>query len=224
MEVLHTSRRLALTFERTGTEQLYFNPRLGAGLAPNPTLGATNPWAKNDPVVPAIGTDYYWMRIRYPDGTAVTQLPVFEQFRLHTNRTELQEDGWIQLYGTARTIRRLKWDIGLVESVAPSPGNQDIFLSSTIGIGIKENQFTNGGADRIGSFFPVPLDMDTSGPIGLAWAWSPTTNEVANDVQWIVRWAYSRPSDSDLNQLLFASGANPNVIGYRARALQLPLR
>ncbi len=55
-------------------------------------------WVQNDP--PSTGTNRYWVRLRID--SAVTTAPVFEQFKVHSNRTEINSDGTITFHGKAR--------------------------------------------------------------------------------------------------------------------------
>lgn len=146
-------------------------------------------WAKTDPM--GLGNDYYWTRVRIT--SPITTSPVFEQLKVHSNRTEFNEDGWVEYFGKARQIGRLPWTYGMLEAAAASPANQDNYLSDNLDVGKRENAFANNTIDRIGLLAPVPFDMDTSTPIRMRWATSYSGN--VGDVDWIIRWGYSTEND-----------------------------
>ena len=123
-------------FGRAQSEQIRFDRILANGL-----------WTANDAA--SLGTGTYWVRFRLT-GTIDTA-PIFEQFKLHTNRTELNEDGFFESFGTARAIGRLPWDIGMTEPANASPGDQDIYVSDNLNVGRVENLFNTGPTDRIGT-------------------------------------------------------------------------
>ena len=78
-------------------------------------------WGTNDP--PTTGTDRYWIRLRIEN--IITTAPVFQQFKIHTNRTEINADGFVEYMGEARPRRTLEAiNIGnTIPVVGKSPGN-----------------------------------------------------------------------------------------------------
>jgi hypothetical protein len=164
-------------FQATGSHHIRYNSGL-----------AIDGWTKNDPITPALGTDYFWTRFRIV--TTITTAPIFEQFKLHTSRFETNSDGWIEYFGKARPIGVLPWDLGLAEAANSSPGNQDIFLSDNLGVGRVENLFTNAATDRIGFNSYLPLDLDTSSPVSVRF--SVITDDASEgNLDWVIRWGYS---------------------------------
>lgn len=168
----------------TGSTAVYMDFRL-------PSSRVT--WAKNDPM--SIGTDYYWLRF-VPSGT-IDRAPTFTSFKGHTHRTNLNEDGFQQMYGYARTVRRLPWDSGALQGATASPGNQNIYLSDTISVGRIENALSPSVINRIGTVLPIPLEVDTSSGISFQIMWYAETGAIAGQkVVWKVRWDYSQPGTS----------------------------
>lgn len=168
----------------TGSTAIYMDFRL-------PSSRVT--WAKNDPM--GIGTNYYWLRF-IPSGT-IDQAPTFSSFKGHTHRTNINEDGFQQMYGYARTVRRLPWDSAGVQASTQSPGNQNIFLSDTMSVGRIENAFSPTQINRIGTVLPLPLEVDTSSGISFQIMWYAETGAIAGQkVVWKVRWDYSKPGTS----------------------------
>jgi len=141
-------------------------------------------WTKNDPM--ALGTDYYWLRIRID--SAITTAPVFEQFKLHTNRFEINSDGFIEFFGQSRPVRVLPWKIGDARAWDSSPGDQNLYIYNSpissnldLGFGLDENSFAAGAVDKISIDIPVPEDLDTSSPVIIDVFWM-GTSATAGDI------------------------------------------
>lgn len=181
-------------FLQTGNYQIRYDVNL-----------AINGWDKNDPV--SYETDLYWVRFRIDGG--IDDPPIFEQFKLHSNRFEVNSDGWIEYFGSARPIGVLPWDMGLVEPANSSPLDQDIFISDNVGVGRKENKFANTATDRVGLNAYLPLDLDTSSPIELRWSII-TDDNSEGDINWVIRWAYSTDGDSVYTSIATAPTTGPN--------------
>jgi len=137
-------------------------------------------WTKNDP--PATGTNRYWVRFRI--ATAVTTVPVFEQFKVHSNRTEINADGFVEYMGLARTRRKLPAvHIGNKQPlVGASPANEDVDFGSVINFSVSDNEFANGTTDGFGQMVAVPEGLDTSLPLEFTVRWAPTTDAASGDV------------------------------------------
>lgn len=148
-------------FERTDDEQIRFNPNINGT------------WIKNDPISPAIGTNYFWMRYRIK--TAITTAPIFEQFKLHSSRTEINNDGWTEFFGVGRPIKTIPWDYNTFKGISPnSPGDVNLialdYPGGSIGdlkAGMLNNSFTGGVFKIIGKAIYAPYDIDTSAPLTL---------------------------------------------------------
>jgi hypothetical protein len=86
-------------FEQTGSTQVRYDWRL--------RTSAYN-WTKNDPM--SEGTNRYWMRYRI-NTSALTTLPIIEQLKVHSNRTEINDDGYKRpKVKTAGLALRMKLD------------------------------------------------------------------------------------------------------------------
>ncbi|MHC4648979.1 MAG: hypothetical protein ACYTBJ_26290, partial [Planctomycetota bacterium] len=105
-----------------------------------------------------------WIRFRV--ATAITTAPIFEQFKLHTNRFEINADGWHEYFGRARPVGQLPFAIGQDKALSGNLGNQSLWINEDIGSGLNENSF-NAVGDTIGRTFFMPQDLDTSGKIKL---------------------------------------------------------
>lgn len=158
----------------------------------------TTDWAKNDPMT--LGTDYFWMRFRI-DST-ITTAPVIQQFKLHTNRFEVNTDGWIEYFGKARPLSTINWNWGLFGGFfGGEMGSQPIYLSTNLYGQFSDNEWNTDG-DKTGFYTALPLDCDTSCPITVKWACRP---DFTGNVQWTIRWA--RLTEGDLTYP--TSGAAP---------------
>jgi len=144
-------------------------------------------WTKNDP--PTTGTDRYWFRWRVT--STLTTVPIFQRCQVHSNCTLIAEDGFLQMFGRARAIGRLPWDIGMMEAANQSPGNSDVYLSDNLGVGRAENFFVSSALDRIGQVFYVPEDLCTCCPVRVRWSFVGVSG-TEGDVVWRVRWALAQ--------------------------------
>jgi len=169
-------------FEHVGSHQIRYDANLAA-----------DSWTANDPISPATGTNRYWARYRINAVSNITTAPVFEQFKLHSNRSEINGDGFQEFFGTARPSGRLPWDAGLLQPALSSPIDEDVYLSDKLDVGRIENEFANGDTDRIGFLGPLPLDADTSTPIKLNFSFIGLDSSPAGDATFNVYWGYSSP-------------------------------
>jgi len=166
-------------FEQTGSTQIRFN------------INILDDWAKNDPI--SSGINRFWVRMRIV--TTITTAPVIEQTKQHTNRTEINSDGWIEYFGKARPLVRLPWDWGMTSAMAQSPADQDLYLGDSLGVGRIENKFANGATDQQGLNAYIPLDIDTSSPVKLRFSYV-TDDASAGNIRIVVRWGWSQDGDS----------------------------
>lgn len=155
-------------FERTGNEQLRYEQAF---------LSA---WTKNDPGM-GLGTDYFWIRFRISSG--ITTAPVFQQFKLHTNRTEINADGVLEFFGAARPERELVSHIQIATAVVGSaPANSSVAFTATTTLSLTRNQFNDNQVHSYGQLITIPTGLDTSIPATIEAAWYPDTNN-AGDVE-----------------------------------------
>lgn len=144
-------------------------------------------WAKNDPN--GSGTNRYWIRWRITK--TFNQLPVFEQIKLHSNRFEVNGDGWIEYFGKARPLGTLPWSVSQLGRNT-ALGNQSVFLGDNLSVSYLYNLFNTNG-DKAGFQSALPLDCDTSTPISFRWAVRPAGT---GNITWTVRWSYSNDGDT----------------------------
>ena len=166
-------------------------------------------WVANDPM--SLGVNYYWMRFRV--NSTITTSPVFDQIKIHSNRLEVNADGYLEYFGKGRPIYTLPIIYGSFQAAGNSPANQDIFVSDKLDVGMIENSFQNGATDRTGMAFYVPLDMDTSCPLRFRISYIGTAASTAT-VDWTVRWGYTAPGDS-----IYTSEANAPTTGPNEKSI-----
>ncbi len=191
-------------FQETGSHHIRFDSFL-----------CNDNWTKNDPMT--LGASYYWVRFRIK--TAITTAPVFEQFKLHTSRLEVNADGFTEYFGKARPIGRLNWDIDVLEKAATNPGDQDLYLGDNLDVGGKKNQFKDGEISRIGFKTVLPLDCDTSSKIKFSWAVI-TDDASGDDIDFVVRHASNKDGD---NVYVSAPGGSPANLRTYAASLPAPV-
>jgi len=146
-------------------------------------------WAKNDPITPVLGVDYYW--IRYRITATITTAPVFEQWKVHSNRLEVNGDGWIEFFGTARPEAQLGLNLASGKPFEGSMQSQTLYISEDIGAGLTNNKFTATG-DILGVSGFLPFDLDTSSPIKLMWSGHANST---GTYEWTVRWGWLKDGD-----------------------------
>lgn len=166
-------------FQETGNHQIRYNSDL-----------ATDSWTKDDVITPVLGTDYYWCRFRITSD--ITTAPIFEQFKLHTNRYEINADGWVEYFGKARPIGQLPLDFTVGKPFEGNMQSQEIYVSENVAVGFVSNKFTSEG-DKSGIAGHLPYDLDTSSPIKFVLSGMPSNNET---IVFTVRWAWVKDGDT----------------------------
>jgi len=128
--------------------------------------------------------DLYWVRILVTSTIAVN--PVLRQFKLHSERFEINSDGSIEYFGGA--VTPLFWDLNIARpSGIASPANQDVFLSDSLDVGRVENEFQAGADDRTGLNFYLPPGIDTSKGIRIKLGWIGSIGDDTKNIRWIFR-------------------------------------
>jgi len=130
-------------------------------------------WTKSDPM--SSGTDRYWMRIRiYAEVDASWEV---YNVKVHTNRTEINGDGFIEYFGKARPVKKLELQYNSFRPAINSPGNQDLFYSKGLYAGRVENMFSPTAIDSVGYMGYLPFDIDSSSPLIFKISYIPLTND-----------------------------------------------
>lgn len=147
-----------------------------------------NTWVKNDPM--GIGEEYYWVRARI--AIEIESLPVFKDMELFGSVTKIHSDGFTEFFGNSRPISQLPLGVGGDKAFEGSVADQTIYIDQDLGSGLTENRF-NSTTDKIGRFFFVPYEMDTSCPFRLRFAVRP---EGSGTVEFTVRWGKVTEGDT----------------------------
>lgn len=119
-------------------------------------------WEINDPV--SYGENRYWLRYRII--SPITTAPIFEQFKIHTNRIEINGDGWLEFFANARPKSNLAITLGAGRELAGSMSDVNIWIDQNLGVGLKDNQY-NLTTQYFGFSGAVPEDLDTSSGLTL---------------------------------------------------------
>jgi len=135
------------------------------------------------------GEELFWIRARIV--STITSSMEIDFIKLHTDRTEINSDGFLEMFGKARAVKSLPLNYGTFEAAGNSPANNDIYLSDKLDVGRKENEFQDGTTDRSGFTKIMPLDMDTSTPIKFRIKFI-GDNNTAGDLKFNVRWGTSK--------------------------------
>jgi len=120
-------------------------------------------WTKNDPI--SSGTNRYWMRVRI-----ISEIDASWELynvKLHTNRTEINGDGFVEYFGNARPVRKLNLGVNSFSPAINSPNDQNLYYSEGLYAGRVENLFVANKTDSIGYMGFLPYDIDTSSELVL---------------------------------------------------------
>lgn len=178
-------------FERVSTEHIRYDKDID------------NDWTKNDPV--SLGVSLYW--IRYRISSALTTAPVFEKWKVGTNRTEIEEDGYQNYFGKARTVGKLDFNASNFQAANNSPVNNDLYFGDNLGVGMIENSFSDSATDRSGLVTTLPQDLDTSCKI-LARFKMYMINGGGN-VYLTLRWANNSDGDGCYESTTYSPSSHP---------------
>lgn len=133
----------------------------------------------------------FWVRFRLTAG--VTSVGLLQQIKLHTNHTEINTDGFMEFFGTARPRTVIQSFGNQFEAAANSPGNQDLYVSDTLYAGFIENSYDTN--DSAGQCFALPPETDTSLPLRITWRWR--AENPGNQMQWRIHWGFVTNFDDD---------------------------
>jgi hypothetical protein len=152
----------------------------------------SNNWA----AIPVNGIPGYWIRVRVIDAANIVQLPVIAQILLGTNRTEINEDGFVVYYGDARPIvgeilamNRL-YGTGTTGEVAPTAVRQICSASPVISF-LCPNAYWGPGVVTAACFTLAPPEtIDSSSPLKLYLNVSHDASTGTQNSVWQVDYAF----------------------------------
>lgn len=132
----------------------------------------------------------YWCRFRIV--SALTTIPTVDQIKIHSNRIEINKDGFVEYFGDARPIVSMPWDLTsfLGSPFLSNAGNQDLYISDNIAIAQQNNSFGTMFEQAITFSGFVPCNMDSSSGMRCVVAFvCPDSN--SGNIRWLARWGFS---------------------------------
>ena len=114
--------------------------------------------------------------------TITTQLstkPIFQWWKLHTHRADLNSDGFREYMGDARSYVSVPVNWNAFQDAKESKlGDQHLYKTANCNVAIKNNIFADNNS-TIGTVTSLPSWVDTSAPLRILVAMvSPTTQDV----------------------------------------------
>lgn len=153
------------------------------------------------------GYNKYWIRLRL--NNAISNIPVGNYVKIHSNSLIIKKDGYTELMGNARCFKALKINTYPCNS---TPGSQEIYVADNLSVQLSYNVFTFNTTTRIGFKFKIPIDIDISFPIKI------NLNYIVNDastgnISWTLRYvALSINDNIYLNQTDAQNNPNASII------------
>jgi len=130
------------------------------------------------------GHTLYWGRMRLTSN--VTTVPVVQQFKLGTDRVELEPSG-IFYFGKARGRRTLQGGMALaLKNNDMSAKDADVPYAPALTLKPKYNKFENGFTDAFMVSYSLEEGIDTSIALNFEFTYFGTTNEVGKEVDFEV--------------------------------------
>lgn len=129
----------------------------------------------------------YWIRIRIE--TTITTSPVFNQFKLHSSRSEANIDGTMTYHGLSRYRKTLLatgnvfGESGGILSASPTVGTAGLPTGWTH---YMKNTRLNKGGDAIYFQMGLPRGIDTSHPVRIVVLYHPITAGASSDSSFII--------------------------------------
>lgn len=124
------------------------------------------------------GVNGYWIRYRLT--SSLSQSAQLERVTLHTNRTRIGNEGFIEHFGKAEYRRDLTWHKKLEYTLSnrtPSPST--INISPNISLEYPQNQLTNQSIDGSGGIVKVPDGLNTARDVKITFYFIPSINATA---------------------------------------------
>jgi hypothetical protein len=162
-------------------------------------------WTVNDP--PSTGTNRYWIRVRI--SSTVTTAPIFEQFKIHSSKTEIGSDGTINFFAEARQRRTfITSPSQILFGLGNNTPNDDSFTVGTGAVSWTDQRIdsvflgTGTNLRELTGSVALPKGIDTSNGLRARVYWKKTNGSTGN-VQWqidyLVRGARNVPVTNGTN-------------------------
>lgn len=159
---------------RAPPDIVYANETMSFGVTPTAfsTIGYNYRFGDISGWVPTTvqGVFGYWVRSRVINSAIITQVPVGELIRLHTNRTTIGPQGFNQYFGAARPRKSMSFMTTRGNNTSFTlPGNQALVAADDGSITIQQTfvncNYVNGGVRGLGWTFVMAPETDTSFPL-----------------------------------------------------------
>jgi hypothetical protein len=103
----------------------------------------------------------YWIRFRIT--SAITSVGEIEQIKLHTNRYEINADGFTEYFGSG--VYEKDIPLNLLPLSGATPSDEVISFASGLTLNYIDNGFNNSATDGFGGYVIIPEGFDTSKPL-----------------------------------------------------------
>ena len=133
----------------------------------------------------------YWTRFRVQED--LVTVPVVDQIKLHSNRLEINNDGFIEMFGKARVYQSLGWSARSIPG-GSALASDNIAHSQNLIVNGKENVIANT-ADDYGFDIILPPNLDTSSPIRFRVSFT-NTNNSATTLGYNIRYGTTEPNSN----------------------------
>jgi len=115
----------------------------------------------------AIGKTGHWVRMCYSSAGAPDAR--IDQIKVHANAAKINSDGFVEYFGTARPVARLpllhrSWEAD----------DMDLYYDSSRKISKGANKY-DSASSKSGTFFVMPMDIDTSCPLRITFYYATDT-------------------------------------------------
>ncbi len=128
------------------------------------------------------GLSGYWMRMKV--SSSLTTPPTGSRIKIGTNRTEINDDGFVEYFGNAEQERRI-FPVGLsaVQDLAgASPANAQVAITPVIRLTPVDNRFADGVTDGFGQLLSLSYGIDTSRDLTFRVGWFAEANSTGDVV------------------------------------------
>lgn len=122
------------------------------------------------------GQSAYWARLCI--NSPITSVPQMQQIKLHTNRHEINADGFSEDFGNAIVERSIPLPEHRALTGGGAPGNLAISVSANIAYTGSRNGYSTG--DGVAYIVPVPVGVDTSKPCTFSTLWKPSSTNTGD--------------------------------------------
>jgi len=146
------------------------------------------------------GTSGYWVRTRIVTAANIDQIPIIEQIKLHSNRTEINKDGYLEFFGAARPTRKINITSAMIYEPGnigfTNPANQRLVPATDMTALILNGQMNDG--QNTSQVFILEMDnaIDTSEIIQFKVVFAPEVDIATGDLQIRVDYAFTKDGDT----------------------------